>query len=279
MKKIKENVYHYIDGIKKIEYYSEYVFLYSNCKKYLYFDRNIDNNIYDYFNLIGFSNYLSLISDAGENFSLFLIEHKDENYIESLCDLYLRSFRKVKLDNDIVKNIYDQVNLKIDNLYKYYLKVQDKIEELLHPNDAQYNLIINISNIYHLLDMGKFFLDRWYTSEHTFMLENYIFDDLSHNNFIDGNFIHLKGDFDKSVYFLDKLYKCNYLSNSLFNDIDFIISNRKFLDNNIFLYYSLISIAREIDYNDLIEVNSLNYYVKLTYDFLLKKYEENKESN
>lgn len=279
MIKINDKVYHYIDHVNKIEYSSEYIFLYSKTKKYLYINRKVNDKLYNYFESINFFNYLKKINDHDDSFSLFIIEHNNNSFIDTLCDLGIKSFRKIKVDDEILKKIYDDVYIKIDSLYKYYLNMQDKIEELAYPNEAEYNLIINISHIYHLLDMGKYFLNKWFNEEHNFLYENYTLNNMSYKNFIDGNIIFLDGNFELTAYFFDKIYKNMYLSNDLFSDMGFLISNIKIAKADIYLFYAMISISRKITANDIVEVNSLIMYTKETYDYLLKKYEENKESN
>lgn len=280
MKKINDRVYHYIEHVTKIEYFSYYVILYSGVNKYLYIDKKIDTGIYDYIASINFSNYISLINEKNDNFGLFLVESHDEGFIDVLSNLSLKSSKNVINSDDDLKNIYDSIYFNIDDLYKYYLSVQDKIEEVMYPSQSQYYLIINISLVYHLLDIGKFFLDKWMNSDNSIMREVLFFKDISYHNFIDGNIVLFEDSrFEKISYFLDKYYKSNYLSSNLFDEIDAFISSTSMSNSECFLFYSLIAISRKIDMNSLVDVNSLNYYVQETYNYLLKKYKEHQESD
>lgn len=280
MKKINEHVYYYINHIKKIEYLSNYIVFYTNESKYIYFDKKVDRKIYDYLLSIDYSNCLRLINDPNDNFSLFYFIDRDENYCLSLSNLCLKSQKETINTDENNKSKYDDILSNIDSLYKYYLKKQDDIEEKLFPTQSQYNLIINISLVYKLLDLGKYFLDEWIKSDNSLSRVVVIPKDLSYKNYYNGNILDFdKADFDSIEILLEKFYKSNYLRKEILEEIDNFISYCSFSESEQLLFFVYISISKIIDIDNMIEVNSLNFYVQETYDYLLKKYKEKKESN
>lgn len=279
MKKINDQVYSYINHINRIEYVSNYIILYSNDSKYFYFDKSIDKKIYDYLASIDFTNCLDLITN-NDKFSLFSISIKEDDFPLVLSNLCNKSSKDIIHDDEKTQEKYDELYLKIDSFYKYYLKIQDEIEESLYPSESQYNLIINISMIYKLLDLGKYFLDEWYKSDKSINREVFVPKDLSYKNFLDGNIL----DFSKSEYididlFLDNYYKSNYIRKDILKEIDKIIYNCSFSSSECNLFFVQISLSKMINTLNIIDVNSLNYYVRETYNYLLKKYKENQESD
>ena len=64
--------------------------------------------------------------------------------------------------DDKYEDIYNKITNDMDIVFKYYNDLQDRIEEMLYPSSSFYILIINISRIYHLIDLGRFFFEKWY---------------------------------------------------------------------------------------------------------------------
>lgn len=159
-----------------------------------------------------------------------------------------------------IKDVYNKITDDMDSVFKYYYDLQDKIEEMLYPPESFYYLIINVSKIYHLIDLGRYYIDRWFNSSNKDLrlIPNINDDDI--NNKI--NICSL----------LNNLYRTDKINISIIDEID--------LDNNEFnCFCGIVSIVPIIDGYNIKEVLDLINYVDNTYNYLLKKYEEEKEKD
>lgn len=159
-----------------------------------------------------------------------------------------------------IKDVYNKITDDMDSVFKYYYDLQDKIEEMLYPPESFYYLIINVSKIYHLIDLGRYYIDRWFNSSNKDLrlIPNNNDDDI--NNKI--NICSL----------LNNLYRTDKINISIIDEID--------LDNNEFnCFCGIVSIIPIIDGYNIKEVLDLINYVDNTYNYLLKKYEEEKEKD
>lgn len=159
-----------------------------------------------------------------------------------------------------IKDVYNKITDDMDSVFKYYYDLQDKIEEMLYPPESFYYLIINVSKIYHLIDLGRYYIDRWFNSSNKDLrlIPNINDDDI--NNKI--NICSL----------LNNLYRTDKINISIIDEID--------LDNNEFnCFCGIVSIIPIIDGYNIKEVLDLINYVDNTYNYLLKKYEEEKEKD
>ena len=163
-------------------------------------------------------------------------------------------------NDERIKEIYKLITDDMDSVFKYYYGLQDTIEEMLYPSESFYYLIINISKIYHLIDLGRYFIDKWFNSgkKDLRLIPNINYDDI--NNKI--NICSL----------LNNLYRTDKINISIIDEID--------LDNNEFnCFCGIVSIVPIIDGYNIKEVLDLINYVDNTYNYLLKKYEEEKEKD
>ena len=190
----------------------------------------------------------------------YLVLNKDFSLNEVYYEMCNKILDEVKVDDNYLNNFYQSIADKMDNTYKYYFELQDKIEDMLYPNNDYYNLIINISKIYHLIDLGRFFLDIWKDSCKGLIRRTYVVDLIS--DYYDLNKI-------KKEYYIYKLVK-------LYNeecDASFL-NTIKMYDYEKYLFLSLISIPKIIDENNIkYSINVLNY-VNYTYTLLLEEYEK-----
>ena len=152
-----------------------------------------------------------------------------------------------------IKDVYNKITDDMDSVFKYYYDLQDKIEEMLYPPESFYYLIINVSKIYHLIDLGRYYIDRWFNSSNKDLrlIPNINDDDI--NNKI--NICSL----------LNNLYRTDKINISIIDEID--------LDNNEFnCFCGIVSIIPIIDGYNIKEVLDLINYVDNNYNYLLKKY-------
>lgn len=178
-----------------------------------------------------------------------------------LCN---KKIKEYLYDDDYIDQIYKDISSKMDDAFKYYFDLQDRIEEMLYPSESYYHLILNISKIYHLLDLGRFFLDRWREKCGGIIRKVYLIDNNS-------NILNL--DKEKREYYilhLVDLYKNNY-DFSFFDVVNYY-------DYEKYHFLSYVSIPDMIDGKTIDGVYKLNNYVIKTYELLLeeyKKYQEN----
>lgn len=220
----------------------------------------ISNNILNKIGKIDkISNYntFSIINDR------YILIDYEKDKINIFNDLI--NYKIDSIDDSLeIDNIYKKIVSKMDSTINYYFKMQDKIEEMLYPNDSFYILIINISKIYHLIDLGRFFVEKWYNSKDKIIrrlpkIGSLIID-------------YDNCEYEYFINILSDLYKENYF---IYENID----NYNLYDYERYCFLGLISIVPLIKGDKLDDVLSLINYVNSTYDILLKEYEYDQKNN
>ena len=182
-----------------------------------------------------------------------------------LCrDLLKYNIKDIYYDDNTINNIYDNITKDMDSVFNYYYNMQDKIEEMLYPNESFYILIVNISKIYRLVDMGRFFIDRWYdTKEKTIRKVYDIQFDKCRLNDIQYKYIVsvIVDKYYNNDFFIDEIEEINLYDYELYN------------------FLGIISIIPKISGVNKNEVIYLIDYVDKTYSYMLKKYEEYQKKN
>ena len=69
----------------------------------------------------------------------------DNDYNLIFYELFNYKLDDICFTDQELKDLYDMIALELDNIFKYYYNLQDKIEEMLYPNESFYYLLINIS--------------------------------------------------------------------------------------------------------------------------------------
>lgn len=189
---------------------------------------------------------------------------KEDNYIK-LYKSFLKNISKdVLYDEDSIKKIYENIAKDMDSIFSYYYDMQDKIEEMLYPSESFYILIINISKIYHLVDLGRYFLDRAIKCNNNVIRKIPKFENRCRR--ID------EKDYKYVVSILNDEYHKNNIN---INDIDFF----DLFEDEICFFLSISSLIPKIDGYNKNEVINLVNYVDRTYSYMLKKYEKYQKSD
>lgn len=189
---------------------------------------------------------------------------KEDNYIK-LYKSFLKNISKdVLYDDDSIKKIYENIAKDMDSIFSYYYDMQDKIEEMLYPSESFYILIINISKIYHLVDLGRYFLDRAIKCNNNVIRKIPKFENRCRR--ID------EKDYKYVVSILNDEYHKNNIN---INDIDFF----DLFEDEICFFLSISSLIPKIDGYNKNEVINLVNYVDRTYNYMLKKYEKYQKSD
>lgn len=189
---------------------------------------------------------------------------KDDNFINLYKDLLKNISKDVLYDEDSIKKIYENIAKDMDLIFSYYYDMQDKIEEMLYPSESFYILIINISKIYHLVDLGRYFLDRAIKCNNNVIRKIPKFENRCRK--ID------EKDYKYVVSILNDEYHKNNIN---INDIDFF----DLFEDEICFFLSISSLIPKIDGYNKNEVIDLVNYVDRTYSYMLKKYEKYQKSD
>lgn len=277
---MNEIINKYLTNIKKITYKKNYSIIETSTnKKYIIIKkRKNKEKLYDYLTSINYNLYKKPlnINDKYEIFSLDNLE--EESITNALITLHYLTEEFRECSKDDLKKIKEQIMFNLDKCYKYYLNIQDEIENMSFPPPDKYLLINNISQIYKLLEVSKYRLDNLELNSlrEVILINN--FDNNIFKNIIDFNYYSK----DVFVYDLEKLYKKDYKN---FKDVLKKYNDKlKISKEEWNLLSILISIPEEVTlennhYNDCIKIRNLINYVNYTFSFLSEEDEKYKETD
>lgn len=277
---MNEIINKYLTNIKKITYKKDYSIIETSTnKKYIIIKkRKNKEKLYDYLTSINYNLYKKPlnINDKYEIFSLDNLE--EESITNALITLHYLTEEFRECSKDDLKKIKEKIMLNLDKCYKYYLNLQDEIENMSFPPPDKYLLINNISQIYKLLEVSKYRLDNLELNSlrEVILINN--FDNNIFKNIVDFNYYSK----DIFVYDLEKLYKKDYKN---FKDVLKKYNDKlKISKEEWNLLSILISIPEEVTlennhYNDCIKIRNLINYVNYTFSFLSEEDEKYKETD
>lgn len=277
---MNEIINKYLTNIKKITYKKDYSIIETSTNKKYIIIKKIKNKekLYDYLTSINYNLYKKPlnINDKYEIFSLNDLE--EESITNALITLHYLTEEFRECSKDDLKKIKEKIMLNLDKCYKYYLNLQDEIENMSFPPPDKYLLINNISQIYKLLEVSKYRLDNLELNSlrEVILINN--FDNNIFKNIIDFNYYSK----DVFVYDLEKLYKKDYKN---FKDVLKKYNDKlKISKEEWNLLSILISIPEEVTlennhYNDCIKIRNLINYVNYTFSFLSEEDEKYKETD
>ena len=277
---MNEIINKYITDIKKITYKKDYSIIETSTnKKYIIIKkRKNKEKLYDYLTSINYNLYKKPlnINDKYEIFSLDDLE--EESITNALITLHYLTEEFRECSEEDLKKIKEKIMFNLDKCYKYYLNIQDEIENMSFPPPDKYLLINNISQIYKLLEVSKYRLDnlKLNSLREVILINN--FDINIFKNIIDFNYYSK----DIFVYDLEKLYKKDYKN---FKDVLKKYNDKlKISKEEWNLLSILISIPEEVTlennhYNNCIKIRNLINYVNYTFSFLSEEDEKYKETD
>ena len=249
MKRIPREIYHDIGPIHKITYYKNDAILESDKKNYIY-----------------------------HNNDLYEIEEVCNHKVLCLKDLYQKTIETVIYSDIQINNIYQRLVHDSDILLSFFFKRQDQIEEQLYPNYNDYYLLLNISKIYHMISIGRYFLEEWIKTQegkyqNVFWIEN---DTIN-------PFLYYKVNINKEVvkdnllFSLANYYQSFYYEKDITKELEELFLDFSMNDYEKYLFYSLISLPINKD-NNQEKVKELVEYTNKTLSYLSEKYKENQET-
>ena len=283
--------------INKISYLKDYIVITSSDHKYLIKPKDSNKkNVFDYLRSINYPYYVELENNPNDYYEIYpyyddLVKDKSQKakeMIYALISLHLKTINYKEYNTDKIKEIYETQNKIIDERIKYYLDLQDYIDELEYPLPEYYLLIKNISKIYKLLNISKLKIDSWYKNINNKIRESLLIKKTNLNNFRYGEksyFIDLK-DMKKGLIISDfvEFYKQEALNVDMKYLFSIYNSKIDLTNNELDILYSLISIPQKIEikkshYENTINVRKIIDYTEKTIEFISEEYKKNQETN
>lgn len=277
---MNEIINKYLTDIKKITYKKDYSIIETSTNKKYIIIKKIKNKekLYDYLTSINYNLYKKPLNINDEYEIFFLDDLEEESITNALITLHYLTEEFRECSEEDLKKIKEKIMFNLDKCYKYYLNIQDEIENMSFPPPDKYLLINNISQIYKLLEVSKYRLDNL---ELNSLREVILINNFNNNifkNIIDFNYYSK----DIFVYDLEKLYKKDYKT---FKDVLKKYNDKlKISKEEWNLLSILISIPEEVTlennhYNDCIKIRNLINYVNYTFSFLSEEDEKYKETD
>ena len=278
MKTIPKKVLEQIHNIERIHYYNNIAIIDTKEDKLLY-RTALSKDITNYFDKIGFEDYPKKINTENE-YDLCQLPFTDKEKNKILKDLYLKSLEEIDYTDDQQETIYHHLVNEYDNTFQYYLKKQDWLEEQLYFQKEEYILLINISQIYHLLSIGRFFLEKWNNQKESTYKNIFWIKNISNHSFINGKLVEISDNLEKDnlIYALANYYRAFFLEEDIFQNLEKIMKELSIKDYERYLFYSLISLPLNKNHINEKEIYENINYTKKTYNYLLKEYEKNQKS-
>lgn len=287
--------------VKKYEFLKNaIIYTDANDKKFVAKENAKNNiiNIYNYLNSRGFGYLPRLIYYNNDG---YVYEYVDdiltpkEQIISDVIKMDALLHNKTVYYKDVslneIKEIYENLRSKIDNVFNYYDDLVTMIEAKTYASPSEYMLIRNCSTIFSCLNFCIYELDNWYKITSN---KNKKREVLLHNNLDPSHLIRkddsvlISWDYatrDLPIYDFIKLYKKNY------NKYDFselykeYIKRFPLLEEEKLLMFVILFIPWKIKFNQnelkmTIEVGKLCNYLFITDKLFMENEAKNsKEQN
>ena len=286
----------YSISVKKVKYFESYYLLFSNNNVYLLKQSDCNlKKLFRYFKKISYPYYLKNINSDDDSYELYIyyednekdLLSKGKEIINAISYLQLKSIFYEELLEKEFNNLYENILHDIDYQMKYYLDLHDYIESFSFPRVDYYYLLLNISNIYKILQKSRYYLDLWHQKKIFKIRKCYSIHNVSFANFC----------FSKSSYFLDftdcfkdfifsdfiSFYKKEVLSVDMIYLFDYYQKNIFLSEEEFVLLKAFICIPKKLVFTKNIYDNTVSIYYLLEYientNSFLEKYEKNQETN
>ncbi len=249
--------------------------------------RRHDLDIYNYLALKGFDNYIEKKTELDDyEIYPYIEENFTPNEDKALDLIYLMSILHNKttyfevLDQENIKELYEDIQNQIITTINYYDNVRYIIENEKYLPPSNYLLIRNITFIYSALDSARRYLDKWYE-----LIKNKkrIRKCLIHNKLELSHLIESDKPYllswnhsrkDLPIYDFLNFYKLN--QNLEFTSL-FEVYNSKYhlYEEEKYLLFTLMLIPEKLEFNqseidNTIIVSSLLLHIENTFSFVSK---------
>jgi len=246
--------------------------------------RKINNNldsVYKYLKSRAFDYFPNKLDETTELEMYEYIEDSDEPIEQKAIDImYLLSLLHSKttfykeIDFDYYKEIYENINARLEYLYNYYNDIISLIEKEVYMSPSNYLIARNFTTIYQTINYCHTNLEKWYDKikdkkkmrvvniHNNICLEHFLKSEKPY--FISWN----NSKIDMPLYDLLCFYKRHYLDLD-FSELFHIYESRyTLLEEERMLLFILIAIPDKIELND----TEYNLCIKISrfFDYLYK---------
>lgn len=234
-------------------------------KKYAIKEKNNDelSNIYDYLSSRNFEYYPKILFSS-DNYNIYEyvdgvdnpIEQKAYDMMNILSLLHTKTTYYKEMDIDEYKEIFENINYKINSRINYYNNLMNIIETHMFMSPSQYLIARNISKILGALDYSRRSINEWYELVKTKGKKRVVklYNNIDLDHIVRNKEIYLLS-WDKSktgipIYDLYNFYS-KYSSVVDFKDLLKLYEDRyPLLEEEKILFNVLISIPNEIEFID-----------------------------
>ncbi len=254
-------------------------------------------NIYSYLQSRNFSQFLLPISKNKEE-DIFLYEEdsvpledkaKDLILLLSLLHIKTTTYQKVVVAD--IREFYQTMSEKLDYQMKYYMKLQDQIEEVIYMAPEEYLFIRHVSLFYQCLKKSKEYLDKWYE---LIQKEDKMRIVLLHGSPSLFNFVDLDNPYLRNFELARKdspIYDFLFFYKKYYEDLEMIslfqLYQQHYSYNEVEknLFYCLLLFCDNVinfsseHFENVVVCNKLIRYFDYTLSFILKQDEKNEETD
>ena len=283
---------------KIINYKNKSKIVEQDHQKYLYKIKKKDNSaVYDYLRLKGFFNFLEPLSITDQYEIYPYIEElnipasdKAIELINTILLLHIKTTTYQEVDQEKVKETYNEIKSYLTYLHNYYRDLQDFLETREFMSPAEYLLMINISKFYKAINYSEKELAVWYekkkssTRERTVQLHK----NLSLEHFLIADKPYLlnwnNSTRDLVIYDFLEFYRQEFKNLEMTSLYDLYQSKYTYTKEEQCLFFTLLALPPKITFKNSTIVNLINVrsavdYVDKTNSFLLKYYEKNQQTD
>ncbi len=258
-------------------------------KKYVIKKQNRKADPFGYLQIRNFNNFPQVYSSIDDEIELMdYIEDKATPKEQKLQDLvYLDSILHTKttfyktVDEDYIKEIYEQIIDRQNMMYQYYSDLQNMIELELYMSPANYLLIRNISMIYYAINQSREYIEKWYSiiKEEKKVRYAYIHGNLEEKHLIEAADLYFiswdQSRIDFPIYDLEIFYRKSFLDISISEILEIYELKYPLKKEEQYLLNALLLIPDKIDittteYLKTKQVTNLILYTEKTLSFLKK---------
>lgn len=266
MNKIKDIRNKYALNVDRYTIKKKVVIVDTDKGRFVFKENNNNNNIeklYNYLDSRSFYHYSPLIkNDTNYNIYRYLDsvdmprEQKAFDLMYLLSLLHNKTTYYKEVDIDEYKEIYENINNKIDISYHFYNNLIENIESKVYMSPTEYLLARNINKIYGSLNYCKHELKKWYELIKDKRKKRIV---TLHNNLELDHFIKKDEAFlisweyskeDMPLYDLYDFYKKHYLELDFVELFKAYESKYPLLEEERILLFVLLSLPEVIDLNN-----------------------------
>lgn len=263
--------------VNNIRFLNDNKILESDDNKYFIKPRKSDlNKTFNYLNSKKFNNYLNFLNKNDKEYIFPYLDSYDANDFDKAKELiYLISILHSKTfiyesyyENEL-KNIYEDIINKIENIKNHYDKLRKIYEEEKIMLPSHYFLLTNISWIYTSLDSSKYFIEKWYQiiKEKKEIRKCFIHGNLELSHLIKNDESLIiswdKSRYDFPVYDLINFYNKDFDKVEFYNLFKIYENNFPLLEEEKYLLYSLMFLSNNVDYESDEVDNTMNMFFEI----------------